>query len=78
MKIFVTITATVALLLGGIWDNVSAPKYAALLMATLISEIMAAAGFLYLLRTSRGFVKYYSLACMILCLLIIADSIRRV
>jgi hypothetical protein len=77
MKILVIILATVALLLGAIWDNVSARKYGTLLTATLISEIIAAAGFFYLLKTSRGFLKYYSVVCVVLCLLIVADAIRR-
>lgn len=77
MRIFVAIASTIALLLGVVWDNVSAPEYRALLTATLISEILATAGFLYLLRTSRGLVKYYSGVCIVLCLLIITDAIRR-
>jgi hypothetical protein len=56
---------------------VSAREYRTLLAASLISETIAAAGFFYLLNTSRGFLKYYSVVCMTLCLLIAADVIRR-
>jgi len=77
MKILVTILATAALLLGAVWDNQSASKYGTLLTATLISEIVAAVGFFYLLKASRGFLKYYSLVCVGLCLLIVADAMRR-
>ncbi len=77
MKILVTILATAALLLGAIWDNVSARKYETLLVTTLVIEALAAVGFFYLLKTNRSFLRYYSLICLVLCLLVVLDAIRR-
>jgi len=77
MKAFVAIIATAALVLGAITDNVDSPTYGKLLTITFISEVMAAASFLYLFGTSCGLLKYYSAVCVVLCLLIPADAASR-